>query len=675
MIYKGDVLVKKFKASLAGVLSLALLLPALSGLSVAAEPDADEQLNAPTVEQFYMPEAPEGMTSSVTGLDGGGVRIKFGKTDNGAYDATKYQAIATAQKVKWDGLHIRVKNFNAYGIVLHFSDEQIVQHSPAKGGKTLCMSISGAGQMQLFDGSWQDAPVVFRPADASKRLEYIDLRLRKTEDGHMEINLNGQTDDMVTCKSALEAAAFPDEVYVSFINGFNEMPGLKCDVTVFHGGEAKCYAGVEDVESVDKDQEFNAPVLDEDTFSAFTPQADGTYKKDADGKYVPAEDSKFAVSALNNGGIKVAANGVKLGDFLISDKAYQFNGLHMRLDVSHGDGVYHAIRLWIGPDREFPWAYASADCKGYYIDINTFGGKIQGISNMFGAVRNVGYDETAMPGLSDDVKTFDIKFGIADAKPLAGGDAVPCYGLFINDFFYGLIEVSAAKAENFDDVYIGFTAVNPQTGDAIKDYALTFSYKMTVLHGGEDTCLDSLPAPALEKVAETEKALQEVADITSVTLADEAKIVAARALYNSLNAAQKKLLNDANLPALEAAEKTIADLKAQSGEADQQAAQAVMDLISAIPASVTLADEAKIVAAEEAYAALTDTQKSKVTNFMDLTFARMALDALKEGAGSEPDVPTGPVETGASTLPVVVCAVLVVLAAGMLVVSKKKAHA
>ena len=64
-----------------------------------------------------------------------------------------------------------------------------------------------------------------------------------------------------------------------------------------------------------------------------------------------------------------------------------------------------------------------------------------------------------------------------------------------------------------------------------------------------------------------------------------------------------------------------------------------------------------------------------VTSFMDLTFARMALDALKEGAGSEPDVPTDPVETGASTLPVVVCAVLVVLAAGMLVVSKRKAHA
>lgn len=667
---------KKFKASLAGALSLALLLPAFSGLSIAAEPDADEQLNAPTVEQFYMPEAPEGMTSSVTGLDSGGVRIKFGKTANGAYDVNKYQAIATAQKVKWDGLHIRVKNFNAYGIVLHFSDKQIVQHSPALGGKTLCMNISGAGQMQLFDGQWQDCPLVFQPADASKQLEYIDLKLRKTEDGHMEINLNGRTDDMVTSKSTLEAVDFPDEVYVSFINGFNEMPGLKCDVTVFHGGENECYEGATDIENVDKDQEFNAPVLDEDTFSAFTPQADGTYKKDADGKYVPAEDSKFAVSALNNGGIKVAANGVKLGDFLISDKAYQFNGLHMRLDVSHGDGVYHAIRLWVGPDREFPWAYASADCKGYYIDINTFGGKIEGVSNMFGTtVREPGYSALPMPGLSDAVKSFDIKFGIADAAPLAGGDAVPCYGLFINDFFYALIEVSAAKAENFDDVYIGFTAVNPQTGDGIKDFALTFSYKMTVLHGGEDVCLDSLPAPALEKVAETEKALQEVADIASVTLADEAKIVAARALYNSLNAAQKKLLDATNLPALEAAEKTIADLKAQSGEADQQAAQAVMDLISAIPASVTLADEAKIVAAEEAYAALTDAQKSKVTNFMDLTFARMALDALKEGAGSEPDVPTDPVETGASTLPVVVCAVLVVLAAGMLVVSKRKAHA
>ncbi len=653
---------KKFKAFLAGVLSMTLLLPALSGLSVAAEKDADALVYAPTASQWYIPEVPEGVTTTVTDAPDGGTHVEF---STGSEDITfvtnKQTLISTKQKVKWDGLHIRIENHGVYGVALHLSDKQETRHSPAVGGAsgTMCINVPSSGDVSFFDGAWMNNDHLFNnPDDRPDLSGTIDIKFKKTEEGHMMVTVNGQGDDLITSKSALEMAAFPDEVYVSFINGFNEMPHMKFDVTVLHGGESECLEG-EKLEMEDHDAELNPPSLQEDTFKA-------------------SSDGKFTVTAGENGGLHFAAEGVGFGDTLTSEKTYAFNGLHFRLENLELSSNY--VNVWFSGSETHKWTFGDiANVQGYYLNINMGNGQMRCLSNLIGACGGNSYSEVAGGSAIQNAESLDIRLGIMDGKNLSTGEMEPCYGFIVNGVFLPVTEVStvntwkagAVPNINFENVYIGFDGSDANDAAGNK----SFSFDMTVLHGGDETCYAEMPAVLLEKVKELEKALEELAAIETVTLEDEAKITAARNLYNSLTDMQKELLNDTNLPALEKAENALKALKEQQSQKDQEAVQKVVELIDAIPETVTLADEAKIAAAEVAYAALTDVQKSEVTNFMDLTFARMALDVLKEDAGSEPDVPTDPVETGASTLPVVVCAVLVVLATGMLVVSKRKAHA
>ncbi|MCR5202157.1 MAG: cellulase family glycosylhydrolase, partial [Lachnospiraceae bacterium] len=65
---------------------------------------------------------------------------------------------------------------------------------------------------------------------------------------------------------------------------------------------------------------------------------------------------------------------------------------------------------------------------------------------------------------------------------------------------------------------------------------------------------------------------------------------------------------------------------------DQDAADAVIDLINAIGTVAYPDSEDAIVAAEEAYAALTDTQKALVTNYATLTAARTSYEELEAEA-------------------------------------------
>lgn len=62
------------------------------------------------------------------------------------------------------------------------------------------------------------------------------------------------------------------------------------------------------------------------------------------------------------------------------------------------------------------------------------------------------------------------------------------------------------------------------------------------------------------------------------------------------------------------------DVEISQGDID--AANAVMEKITAIGAEVTLDSEKDILAAEEAYAALSDAQKALVTNYSNLIYAR-----------------------------------------------------
>ena len=117
-----------------------------------------------------------------------------------------------------------------------------------------------------------------------------------------------------------------------------------------------------------------------------------------------------------------------------------------------------------------------------------------------------------------------------------------------------------------------------------------------------------------------------IAAIGDVTIEDEEAIAAARAAYDALTPEQQALVT--NLDVLTAAETAIAPL---IDERETQAAGAAAALIEAIPAEVTLEDEAAIIAAREAYDALTEAQKAKVTDYDKLLAAEAALAKLKFG--------------------------------------------
>ncbi len=128
------------------------------------------------------------------------------------------------------------------------------------------------------------------------------------------------------------------------------------------------------------------------------------------------------------------------------------------------------------------------------------------------------------------------------------------------------------------------------------------------------------------------QAVEELIDaIGEVTLESKAKIDAARAAYDALTDAQKKLVS--NLKTLTDAEATYEKLKeeADQEEVDKAAAKGVEELIEAI-GEVTLDSEKAIKAARSAYDALTDAQKKLVENLAVLEAAEKTLAELKDNA-------------------------------------------
>ena len=137
---------------------------------------------------------------------------------------------------------------------------------------------------------------------------------------------------------------------------------------------------------------------------------------------------------------------------------------------------------------------------------------------------------------------------------------------------------------------------------------------------------------AYDELVQTEQgdkaAAQAVIDkinaIGTVTLESEAAIAQAREAYNKLTPAQKALVT--NYAVLTNAEATFAALQKQ--QADEAAAKAVEELIDAI-GEVTVEKEEQIVAARDAYNALTSDQKRLVSNLSVLTDAEAQLSILK----------------------------------------------
>lgn len=111
--------------------------------------------------------------------------------------------------------------------------------------------------------------------------------------------------------------------------------------------------------------------------------------------------------------------------------------------------------------------------------------------------------------------------------------------------------------------------------------------------------------------------------IGTVTVESEAMIAAAREAYESLDAAQKALVDPAKLIAAEAEL-----IRVKKEAADKAAADAVNAKIEAI-GEVTLDDEAAIAEARAAYNALTDDQKALVDE-TKIAAAEKTLEALKK---------------------------------------------
>lgn len=116
----------------------------------------------------------------------------------------------------------------------------------------------------------------------------------------------------------------------------------------------------------------------------------------------------------------------------------------------------------------------------------------------------------------------------------------------------------------------------------------------------------------------------------SITLDCKDKVTAARSAYDKLTAEQKEYVT--NYSKLSAAENAIETLEAeeQARAKDRAAAEPVIELIDAIPSTVTLESENAITTARNAYNILLSNQKGYVTNYSKLTNAEDKLAELKK---------------------------------------------
>ncbi|MBR6548841.1 MAG: metallophosphoesterase [Clostridia bacterium] len=129
-----------------------------------------------------------------------------------------------------------------------------------------------------------------------------------------------------------------------------------------------------------------------------------------------------------------------------------------------------------------------------------------------------------------------------------------------------------------------------------------------------------------------ETAAQVVAQIDALnvqSLDDKPDVVAARTAYDELTDAQKGLVT--NLAKLVDAEAKIAELEKQADQdaIDKAEAKIVTDQINALDVK-SLDDKPAVVAAREAYHALTEAQKGYVTNLAKLETAEAEIARLEE---------------------------------------------
>ncbi len=123
------------------------------------------------------------------------------------------------------------------------------------------------------------------------------------------------------------------------------------------------------------------------------------------------------------------------------------------------------------------------------------------------------------------------------------------------------------------------------------------------------------------------KLVDKIAALGTVTVADKAKVTALKAEYDNLSALDQGYVQYKNYDVLEEALEIVNTVVV---DPNQEAADAVIAKINAIPTTITLAAKNTVTAARTAYNALTDTQKNLVTNFTKLTAAENAIAELEK---------------------------------------------
>ena len=183
-------------------------------------------------------------------------------------------------------------------------------------------------------------------------------------------------------------------------------------------------------------------------------------------------------------------------------------------------------------------------------------------------------------------------------------------------------EVTLDKADEISAARAAYDELTEAQKQQVENY--------TTLTAAE-TALADLKAAAAADQAAADAVEAKIAAIGIVTLTSENAITEARDAYNALTDAQKALVE--NLGTLTDAETALAELKAE--DAANRAAAANVEVKIATIGEVSLAKEDKINAARTAYDALTDVQKTLVTNYETLTAAETALAELKAGAATD----------------------------------------
>ncbi len=187
--------------------------------------------------------------------------------------------------------------------------------------------------------------------------------------------------------------------------------------------------------------------------------------------------------------------------------------------------------------------------------------------------------------------------------------------------------ITLKVADNHANAGWMFT-VNGKYGDLAVNQQVMNDGDIIIFHYTDDYTKEFKPTDHTESEA-VEKLIAAIDAI--VTLDSESAILAAREAYEALTDEQKAQVT--NYDVLVAAEKALAELK--KTDEDEACASAVETLIAAIGSPITLNSESAILAAREAYNALTDLQKQLVDNYNELVTAENELHQLKQSSHDE----------------------------------------